>query len=677
MAGADDLKSINPYLVALEKRSRAARKKKSRIQLLEESLATGKPLNDSQTVLLNSKSEVDCRLMELDAMREALENVASTQESFMGDPSMLSGTSSPVADTVTKPESKDASQGTEDTSECAATQTEVELEPEKDEEQETGSITSEHKEPTGQPSSPLGKSDSVRDEEEVRELVRKECGQAVSAAVSGLVQLMHVHLHYTTRMQNVTGASSPLPETLNFFGKVVLGQTASPEHGFAEAMQQSVTDALKYVHGAEKPVHVNGESYCEMSLTVQRLANELKALDLLDLEEPDINFFASPPPPPSPPPASPKQSVVPALEGSGQAAELLAPGITYTAPPAHPGSPVIGDFGKQVTQAPQQQPSQQEGRAGGFVSPALPPGSMPQNTMPPGSMPPGTMAQGTMPQAMAMPLNGLQHPAAGGPMSVPMQMPHGRIPPHHPSMMPQEGQFYAPGWTSLHNQELAHVSPPPQEVAFTNGGAPFYPANVALQGGHWHHNANANGHLGIQQLPGYGFPANNAIDPASSHASSHVASHSPSGGGGRGQGGDQPSKLGGPAPSGQGGGVGNRSSGRQRRTGNRVRGDRRGGKGRGEGKGGGTDAQSANNGANASQNGHAGGGGGGRGSNTGEEGGAPSNRGVRHRNGEKRRGRPRMNGASKTSQNTDHEHEQGGETASTNASGNARDKAVP
>ncbi|CAM9353839.1 unnamed protein product, partial [Discosporangium mesarthrocarpum] len=69
----------NPYVVVLNKKTRALKKKLEKIRKTETFAASGRTLNEEQKVLLAGKSNLECLLREHDRIRSLLEGVAKAE----------------------------------------------------------------------------------------------------------------------------------------------------------------------------------------------------------------------------------------------------------------------------------------------------------------------------------------------------------------------------------------------------------------------------------------------------------------------------------------------------------------------------------------------------------------------------------------------------------------------
>lgn len=168
----------------------------------EVQLASGKALNDEQLQLLGSKTVIEKTLIELDAIRSQLEEVAKEQASAPAN------IDAPIAPTVI-PEAAPA----------------------------VNIIPSEPTVESTADESPLV---DATDEPAETELAEKE-SETMSAdeASLKLLKVLHVYTSYS----RVTGA--PLPQNLDYFGKTLLGLTSVA--GFAQTLQLSRRSAQLYL----------------------------------------------------------------------------------------------------------------------------------------------------------------------------------------------------------------------------------------------------------------------------------------------------------------------------------------------------------------------------------------------------------------------------------------------
>lgn len=185
-----------------------------RIAKAEQLLAQGKVLDEEQRVLLSSKKAIEKSVTELLNIKQQLEEVAKLEESSKKD-------GSPASTTEVIPEEKeeedapaqDATTFTESAEQiAAATMTEVE-------------------EPFEEPVVP--------------EIDLKE---AFNQFIERLIKALHVYERYT----HVT--SQPLPDTVMYFGRTLLGLTSISS--FQDTLNNSIRVAGFYLHVSLITIHL-------------------------------------------------------------------------------------------------------------------------------------------------------------------------------------------------------------------------------------------------------------------------------------------------------------------------------------------------------------------------------------------------------------------------------------
>ncbi|CAK4484217.1 unnamed protein product [Aphanomyces euteiches] len=245
-----DYASIDhPYVVILNKKLRAFKKKQEKIKQLEDSLkGQTKQLNEQQLEVLSNKPFVEKMCVELELLRQQF------------------------VETLTSSNSAPISKAGKD--EDAA--------PASDE---------------GDTSSLNHLNEDVPDAKDVEEMVHELDEDLNPAEPAPVANDEDVKLEYVESILKLLHAVSlhqalghEVPMALDYFVKVLMGGTRPPaEVSFAENLAESLEEAKRYVHKSDKILALD-MSYRHLSDTVDRLVAPLKPAEPV-VEEPHINFF--------------------------------------------------------------------------------------------------------------------------------------------------------------------------------------------------------------------------------------------------------------------------------------------------------------------------------------------------------------------------------------------------
>jgi len=249
------------FVVDMSKRERALRKKIERIRKIEEKVADGKELEPEQKQLLETKSEVEGRLKELQTLREKFEaTVCSPSDGKAvnlpagGSKKNAKHRSVPLRLTVLHPNG-DGLMDVDLSSLADSGAGVVDLL------RQQADLSAATPFPSQQP--------APSQDEHKTETDAKGMGSAsrdVKFAIHRLIELLYVFLHSRS-----SSSQSPLPENVVFFCRSLIGETASPENTFSELLNQSVADALTYAVGAKNDELLNNLTVSELEETVRLL----------------------------------------------------------------------------------------------------------------------------------------------------------------------------------------------------------------------------------------------------------------------------------------------------------------------------------------------------------------------------------------------------------------------
>ncbi|CAI5721124.1 unnamed protein product [Hyaloperonospora brassicae] len=227
----------HPYLSVLYKRMRSHRKKLEKIKALEQAQATdGKVLNAQQVALMSTKGALTKLVAELEMLREQFVGVYRLELQQVEQPKQVAV--QPTTTTLESVEQVDAAR------EC-----------------------NESVQPTD------GRADV--DERDVQQVEKEPVAVAVVeqetvdsdgfASVYELLKTLHVvNLHQALGKE--------VPMVLDFFSKVVLGNTRPPaELSYEENLLESLEEAKKYLTASGK-VFACDTTYCDLRAFVDQLA---------------------------------------------------------------------------------------------------------------------------------------------------------------------------------------------------------------------------------------------------------------------------------------------------------------------------------------------------------------------------------------------------------------------
>lgn len=241
-----DLAKENPYVAVASKKHRNLKKKMEKIAKIEQQLAAGKPLDQEQTVLLNSKRSVEKALQDVATLKAQLEEVAKLQ---LEEQQGKSGSSQPAADE--EREVVETSEEQQADYETANVETNTDAQYQLNVEQYAVSTMTE-------PDAEVSRQHEVDHRLDLEEKVNK------------LVKALHVYQRY----KEVTGRN--LPDNVDFFGRTLLGLTTIS--GFSDTLQHSTRVTGYYLNDDLAAVNevVRGCNYLQMAEMIDSLSEEME-----------------------------------------------------------------------------------------------------------------------------------------------------------------------------------------------------------------------------------------------------------------------------------------------------------------------------------------------------------------------------------------------------------------
>lgn len=193
----------NPYLAIIAKRQRNLRKKINKINEVEDKLNSNTPINADQVAILAQKQAIERSLVDLDAIKIQLEEVAKEIAT-----TAASTTTVPINTPIPA---------------LAAPTAVVEV---------------KHVETA---------SSSTYKPVKMNTSEKKSCTDELLVVEKHLYKLMKA-LHVHARYDNHPNASAPMQADVDFFVKSLLGLTSVPDRSINETLKNSMRYAYYYIH---------------------------------------------------------------------------------------------------------------------------------------------------------------------------------------------------------------------------------------------------------------------------------------------------------------------------------------------------------------------------------------------------------------------------------------------
>lgn len=262
----------HPILTLLNKKVRAARKKVDKIRALEDSIVSGKLVNEQQREVLSHKYTSEKLLSEFESIHAQCQEYLKLEQAA----------SSNASTTSTNSEKDTTTSGSSSSSSCMENPAVVVVVEEEEEKEDTPEVLMECKETMTIEAPAMMKT---------KDIMIKEDIIPDHSSMDAVQQILEV-IHVVTLHQAL---DNPVPSPLDFFMKTLCGKSRPPaEISFDENLMESLEEAKRYLGASEKVVACE-MTYAQLRETIRTLVcppSPSKVEEIVSpVKSPQFNFF--------------------------------------------------------------------------------------------------------------------------------------------------------------------------------------------------------------------------------------------------------------------------------------------------------------------------------------------------------------------------------------------------